>query len=119
MEHFSVHQSNFSNDIHPAPLSRWRLLGNALIVGLIVGLLLLIDIYPYRPATTLGWVLFFGFAVPAVILFQVVEEYLLTTSISTRLGAAGRWVVGVGFVVVILAIALALLDYAQPALTKW
>ena len=119
MEHFSVHQSDFPDGIRPVPLSRWRLLGNALIAGLVVGLLLLIDIYPYRPATTLGWVLFFGIAVPAVVIFQIVEEHLLTTSISTRLGEAGRWIVGVGFVVVMLAFALALLEYAQPALTKW
>lgn len=119
MEHFSVHQSDFPGDPRPAPVPRWRLLGNGLIAGLVVGLLLLIDIYPYRPATALGWVLFFGFAVPAVVIFQVVEEYLLTTSISTRLGEAGRWFVGMGFVVVMLACALALLEYAQPALTKW
>lgn len=119
MERFSVHQSNCRNDLRSAPLSRWRLVRNGLIAGLFVGFLLLIDIYPYRPATVLGWVLFFGFAVPAVVIFQVIEEHLLTTSISMRLGEVGRWVVGMSFVVVMLAFALALLKYAQPALTKW
>lgn len=119
MEHLSVQQSDFSGNFQYKPKSLWRRLFGAVAVGLVVGVLLLIDIYPYRPATVLGWGLFFGFAVPAVIAFEVLEDYIMTTSFAQRFSEGGRLLLGLVFVVLVLGIALALLEYAQPSLIKW
>lgn len=119
MEHLSAHQSDFSDNFRHEPKSLWRRLFGALAVGLVVGVLLLIDIYPYRPATVLGWALFFGFAVPAVIAFEVLEDYIMTTSFAQRFSEGGRLLLGLFFVVLVLGVALAMLEYVHPSLIKW
>lgn len=59
-----------------------RFLGIYVLLSVFLGALLLLQVFPYRPSTTWGWVAFFGLALPATALGEVVSLPLMNNRIA-------------------------------------
>lgn len=90
-----------------------------LVIALVATAIVLVDIYPFRPATGAGWVLMFFLSLPIILALEFVGERVLGIAYVAKLPRAFR----IAYGVVVLGAVLATLTLAQSLLeghlAKW
>jgi hypothetical protein len=89
------------------------------VFALYAGGIALIDMYPYRPRSTIGWCLLFILALPLWFFFEFIGERFTASRFITSLGRGTRITLGVfvlgGFVLAIIVV----FWFLAPFLNKW
>ena len=88
-------------------------------LSLLAGGVALLNIYPYRPRSIIGWCLLFMLALPLWFFFEFVGERFADARFFVSLSPVARITFGVivlgGFVLLILVT----FHFLEPFLTKW
>lgn len=79
----------------------------------------LLGIYPYRPASSWGWVVLFVTALPVAIFYALIGERLFSPELGMRLGITLRIAYGVLVGLTVLLVSWVLFDVVRPHLTTW
>ena len=79
----------------------------------------LLGIYPYRPASSWGWVVLFVAAMPIAVFYALIGERLFSPELAMRLSIPLRITYGVVVGLTVFFASWKLLDIARPHLTTW
>src|SRR5262245_30190556 len=79
----------------------------------------LIGIYPYRPASSWGWVVVVVAAMPIAFFYALIGERLFSPGLGIRLSVPLRIAYSVVVGLTVLFVSWLLLDIARPHLTTW
>jgi hypothetical protein len=79
----------------------------------------LLAIYPYRPASLIGWFLLISLSIPIVLLLELSFKYLLGNAAIVRLSSPVRIIIGVIGVTAACTTLLFAWRFIEPHLTKW
>ncbi len=87
--------------------------------ALFAGGIALLDVYPYRPRSIIGWCLLFILALPLWFFFEFIGERFTASRFVASLGRATKITLGVfvfgGFVLLIIVV----FRFLEPFLSKW
>ena len=81
--------------------------------------LALVELYPYRPASFLGWVALFLLALPVAVALEALGDRTLGTKFVARMSPSTRIAYGVLVVGVFLGFLLLGFHYVKPFLAHW
>lgn len=88
-------------------------------VALFCSVIILVEIYPYRPNSILSWAVLYLLSFPIVILFEYIGDKLLGNKYVSKLTSPVRIVYGIVILSIIIFLSIILLYSADPFLTKW
>lgn len=99
--------------------SAWSTIAMLFGFAIVAVLIVLAGIYPYRPASVVGWLVLLLLTLPAVLLFEGIGQKLFNLKSIARLGSVGRVMYGVLVMGgVLLAVAFGF-RFLMPSLTRW
>ena len=88
-------------------------------LALIAGGAALLNIYPYRPRSTIGWCLLSILALPLWFFFEFVGERFTSSRFLASLSLAARITFGVLIVGGFVLLTLMAFSFVEPFLSKW
>jgi hypothetical protein len=89
------------------------------IIALFCAMAVLIGIYPYRPNSTLSWIVLYSLSIPIVVFGEYLGDRLLGNRYVSRLTMPMRIAYGVIAISILIILSIIILNNSDPILTKW